>query len=53
VPTSINVAPLLLASSSMSANGTTSSARLCKITVPGFTARILKSARLLTDVAKR
>ena len=29
--------PLFLTSSSLSANGTTSSARLCRITVPGFT----------------
>ena len=36
-PTSINVAPLSFANSSLSANGITSSARLCRITVPGFT----------------
>ena len=37
MPTSINVAPLLLASSSLSASGTTSSARLCRITASGLT----------------
>ena len=38
-PTSINADrhPLFFANSSLSANGITSSARLCRITVPGFT----------------
>lgn len=37
VPTSSNVAPLVLANSSESTKGTTSSARLCRITVSAFT----------------
>ena len=40
MPTSISAdagSPLFLTSSSLSANGITSSARLCRITVPGFT----------------
>jgi hypothetical protein len=36
-PASRTERPLLLSSSSLSLNGTTSSARLCRMTVPAFT----------------
>ena len=54
-PEVMAVTPLFFASSSESAKGTTSSARLCRITVPGFTVSAvsvwdrLASARKATD----